>query len=61
MAQPPESTPHSDISGVHRDEKKQPDSALEAGQDAGDLARARENSPGRPPSTDDQPTEDRSR
>jgi hypothetical protein len=62
LAKPPEASPHSDISGVHRDEKRRPDNAVEAGQDTGDLATARENSTGRPPSTDDQPTpEDRSR
>jgi hypothetical protein len=62
MPKPPQSTPHSDMDGVHRDEKRNVDTANEAGQDSGDLERARTNTPGKPPSSDDQPTrEDRSR
>lgn len=62
MAQPPKTTPHSDMTGVHRDEKRVVDSAIEAGQDSGDLARARKETVARPASHDDQPNrEDRSR
>ena len=62
MAQPPKSTPHSDIDGVHRDERSNIDSANEAGQDSGTVADAKEQGIARPESTDDQPTaEDRSR
>ena len=48
MPKPPQSTPHSDLDGVHRDEKKNIDSANEAGQDTEDLQRADEESVGRP-------------
>ncbi len=62
MPKPPQSTPHSDIEGVHKDEKRNVDSANEAREDSGDLERAHRRSPGRPPYTDDQPErEDRSR
>ena len=62
MPKPPQSTPHSDLDGVHRDEKSNIDSANDAGQDSGDLAKAHERSPGRPPYSDDQPNrDDRSR
>ena len=61
MSKPPPSTPHSDISGVHRDEKMNVDSANDAGQDSGDLQRAREEDVARPEYHDDQPArEDRS-
>ncbi|HEY0043293.1 MAG TPA: hypothetical protein VGB62_01980 [Allosphingosinicella sp.] len=61
MSKPPPSTPHSDISGVHRDEKKNVDSANEAGQDSGDLERAQDENIARPEYHDDQPArEDRS-
>jgi len=53
VAQPPKATPHSDIDGVHRDEKRNVDSANEAGQDSGDLARAQAQSAARPPYSDD--------
>ena len=53
MAEPPKATPHSDIGGIHRDEKKNIDSANEAGQDSGDLQKAHEDSAARPPYTDD--------
>ena len=62
MPKPPQSTPHSDIEGVHQDEKRNVDSANQAGEDSGDLERAHRSSPGRPPYSDDQPNrEDRSR
>jgi hypothetical protein len=62
VPKPPQSTPHSDIEGVHRDERRNVDSANDAGQDSGDLAKAHERSQGRPPYCDDQPErEDRSR
>ena len=49
MPKPPRSTPHSDLDGVREDQRPIPDSAVEAGQDGKDLARAREQSAGRPP------------
>ena len=62
MSQPPKSTPHSDLEGVHRDEKPNVDSAREAGEGAEDLARAGREAVGRPPHTDEgSGTEDRSR
>jgi hypothetical protein len=49
----PKSTPHSDLDGVHEDERRNTDSARDSGQDAGDLARAKEQSAGRPPYSDE--------
>ncbi|HEX4737650.1 MAG TPA: hypothetical protein VH331_08820 [Allosphingosinicella sp.] len=61
MPKPPQSTPHSDIEGVHKDEKRNVDRANEAGEGSGDLERAHRRSHGRPSYTDDQPDrEDRS-
>jgi hypothetical protein len=37
MAKPPASTPHSDIDGIHRDERRNTDVAAELGQSAGTL------------------------
>jgi hypothetical protein len=48
MSKPPKSPPHSDLSGVHEDERRNTEVAAELGQDTGDLARAREESIGRP-------------
>ncbi|HEX8262289.1 MAG TPA: hypothetical protein VF547_05385 [Allosphingosinicella sp.] len=48
MSRPPKSTPHSDIDGVHRDEKPNVESAVEAGEGAQDLARASEETVARP-------------
>ncbi|HEY0412971.1 MAG TPA: hypothetical protein VGD66_07510 [Allosphingosinicella sp.] len=53
MPKPPKATPHSDLEGVHRDEKRNVDSANEAGQDSGDLERAHRGSTGRPPYSGD--------
>ena len=62
MAQPPKSTPHSDLTGVHRDEKRNVDSAIEAGQDSGTIADAKKENAARPESNDDDPgLDDRSR
>ena len=62
MSKPPKSTPHSDIDGIHEDEKPNVESAVEAGEGSADLALAREQSKGRPPHVDDEPErEDRSR
>jgi hypothetical protein len=50
------------MTGVHRDEKRNVDSAIEAGQDSADLDHARKEAIARPRSHDDQPNrEDRSR
>jgi hypothetical protein len=53
VTEPPKSTPHSDIEGVHRDEKPNVESALEAGQGGEDLARAAEEDAARPDFSDD--------
>jgi hypothetical protein len=62
VSKPPPSTAHSDIDGIHQDEDKNTDTAGRTGEGASDLAKAQENSPARPPYSDDQPVrEDRSR
>ncbi|HEX8222406.1 MAG TPA: hypothetical protein VF605_01160 [Allosphingosinicella sp.] len=53
MSKPPESTPHSDLDGVHRDERPNIDTAVEAGQGTDDLARASEETVARPDYSDD--------
>ncbi|HEX8308744.1 MAG TPA: hypothetical protein VF645_10050 [Allosphingosinicella sp.] len=53
MAKPPKSTPHSDLHGVHRDEKPNVETAVEAGQDSEDLARAAKEDAARPDYSDD--------
>ena len=53
VPKPPPSTPHSDLDGVHRDEKPNVDTANAAGQDSGDLKRAQSQSTARPPHSDD--------
>ncbi|MEA3015820.1 MAG: hypothetical protein QOI38_542 [Sphingomonadales bacterium] len=53
MAKPPPSTPHSDIDGVHEDEKPNIVTAQETGETAADLKLARDRAKGRPrPSAD---------
>jgi hypothetical protein len=62
MAKPPESTPHSDMDGVHEDESRTVGDVGKGGGDSGDLERARRGSAARPPHSDDQPArEDRSK
>ena len=53
MSQPPKSTPHSDLDGVHRDEKPNVESAVEAGQGTADLARASDETVARPDYAED--------
>ena len=48
MAKPPPSTPHSDIDGVHRDEKPNIQTAIESGQDAGTVDKDQKRSHGYP-------------
>jgi hypothetical protein len=61
VAKPPKTTPHSDIDGVHQDERPNVESAKKAGQGARDLAKAHEKSKGRPRyATDGENREDRS-
>ena len=62
MSQPPKSTPHSDIEGVHRDEKPNVETAVESGQGTETLARARDEAAARPDYSDDvKNRDDRSR
>ena len=62
MSRPPKSTPHSDIEGVHRDERPNVETAVETGQDGEDLARAHEENAARPDYSDDvKNKDDRSR
>ena len=62
MSQPPKSTPHSDIDGVHRDGKPNVESAVEAGQGTENLALARDEAAGKPDYADDvKNRDDRSR
>ncbi len=53
MTKPPKSTPHSDIDGVHRDEKPNVESAVEAGQDSEDLELAAKEDAARPDHLED--------
>jgi hypothetical protein len=55
VPKPPESTPHSDISGVHQDEERNTRVASETGEGAGELQRAHEEKSGRPPYADETP------
>jgi hypothetical protein len=48
VAKPPPSTPHSDLDGVHEDEKPNTVTALEAGETSEDLKLARDQAKGRP-------------
>jgi hypothetical protein len=62
VSQPTKSTPHSDLDGVHRDEKPNVESAIEAGQGTEDLARASEETVARPDYAEDvKNRDDRSR
>lgn len=54
MPKPPKATPHSDIEGIHQDERRNVDAANNAGQSSADLARAKKESRGRPPSSDEE-------
>ena len=61
MAKPPKSTAHSDIDGVHRDEKPNVVVAQETGETSADLKLAGKEAKGRPPYSDDQGSGRRSR
>ena len=53
MAKPPASTPHSDIDGVHQDEKRNTETAAKAGQTAASVAHAQKETAARPDYLDD--------
>ncbi|HEX8364078.1 MAG TPA: hypothetical protein VF603_02205 [Allosphingosinicella sp.] len=48
MAKPPKSTPHSDLDGVHRDEKPNVVTAEETGETTASLKLARDEARGKP-------------
>jgi hypothetical protein len=53
MSRPPKATPHSDIDGVHRDEKPNVETAVETGQGTDDLALASDEAAARPAYAED--------
>jgi hypothetical protein len=53
VAKPPQSPPHSDIDGVHRDEKPNTETALETGETGANLKLARDEAKGKPRYSDD--------
>lgn len=60
VPKPPPSKPHSDLTGVHQDERRNTDVAAELGQSAEELERARKESRARPPVDDQKSRDDRS-
>ncbi|MFN3943517.1 MAG: hypothetical protein ACK4K7_01140 [Allosphingosinicella sp.] len=54
MSKPPKTPPHSDLDGVHEDERRNTDVATEIGQDTSDLARAQKESIARPEYRDEE-------
>ncbi len=48
MTKPPKTPPHSDINGVHADERPNTEVAAERGEGAADLKRAKDKSVARP-------------
>ena len=60
MSKPPKTPPNSDIDGVREDQHDIIDSANRAGQDAGDLDKAKRKSIGRPAGTGGKARNDRS-
>ena len=53
MPKPPPSTPHSDIDGVHADERRNTDVAAEQGESAETLKGAQDGDKARPPHAND--------
>ena len=53
MAKPPESTPHSDLDGVHQDEARNTKVAADRGESGEELKRAHDENQGRPPYADE--------
>lgn len=60
MSKPPVTPPDSLTDGVHRDRRRNTDAAIESGQDAGDLDRARDQDAGRPDPSIGESADDRS-
>ena len=61
MAKPPPTPPHSDLDGVHEDEKRNTDAAPAAGEDAGNLDLARKEAAAKPGHSGEAGADDRSR
>jgi hypothetical protein len=53
MAKPPESTPHSDLDGIHQDEERNSKVAGERGESGEELKHAHDEAQGRPPYDDE--------
>jgi hypothetical protein len=53
MSKPPASTPHSDIDGIHQDEKPNTEVAADLGQSAHTLEDIGKERKGKPPAADD--------
>jgi hypothetical protein len=60
VARPPKSPPHSDIDGVHQDEKPNVEAAVETGQDTRNLKLARDESRAKPPYAPEKSRDERS-
>jgi hypothetical protein len=60
VPKPPTTTPHSDIDGIHQDERRNTDVAKDLGQSSGDVEDAKRDSHGRPPLSDEESRDDRS-
>ena len=61
MPKPPRTPPDSMTDGVHQDERRNTDVAIESGQDATDLAQSRDQAAGRPDYSTEESADDRSR
>ena len=59
MAKPPETPPHSDMDGVHRDGTRPSKPLPSHGQDSGDLERVSRQNAARPAYSDDESGDDR--
>ena len=53
MSKPPASTPHSDLSGVHRDERPNTEVAAERGESAGEVEQINRQKAAKPPYSDE--------
>ena len=58
MTKPPKAAPHSDVDGVHQDERPNTEVAAERGESAGDLERAKGESAARPSYSNERPGKD---
>ncbi len=58
MPKPPPATPHSDIDGVHKNERRNTDTAADLGESAEELKQARDENIARPEYHDDKENAD---